>query len=290
MSLAPHIREFYTQPAKMTDPGPHRAALEGLPDTIEGVAAIVQGVLIHRDWAPQYGVTFSPDRIDETHIRAIADRLGCVFALEGAPLGEARPPERRSVATCRDFTVLSVAMLRARGLPARARCGFGAYFTSRFEDHWVVEFWKDGRWRLADAQIDALQRRVLAPQFDLLDIPRDTFLVAGDAWQLWRTGKNKGEEFGIGTIRGAWFIAGNVVRDFAALNNRESLPWDVWEPMTMGDDAKLAPNLALFDHLAALGRDAAHSYSEIRALYDADAQLQLPSTVFNAIRQRQEAI
>ena len=290
MSLAPDAHEFYTQPAKMTEPGRYGAAFGGLPDRLEDLCLTVQGILIHRDWAPQYGVTFSPDRVDEQHIRPVAARLKRILELEDGPLTQARPPERRSVATCRDFTVMTVAMMRAHGLPARARCGFGAYFTPRFEDHWVVEYWKDGRWRLADAQIDDLQQRVLKPQFNLLDIPRDKFLVAGDAWQLWRTGKNKGDDFGIGTIRSASFIAGNLVHDFAALNNMESLPWDVWGPMTMGDDDKLTPNLALFDQLAELGREAAHRFGEIRALYEADKQLQLPATVFNAIRQQSEAL
>ena len=28
-------------------------------------------------------------------------------------------------------------------------------------------------------------------------------------------------------MRGLWFIAGNLIRDAAALNNMETLPWDV---------------------------------------------------------------
>ena len=41
--------------------------------------------------------------------------------------------------------------VRAQGTPARARCGFGAYFgKGRFEDHWVCEYWDaaEERWRL----------------------------------------------------------------------------------------------------------------------------------------------
>jgi hypothetical protein len=29
-------------------------------------------------------------------------------------------------------------------------------------------------------------------------------------------------------IAGLWFMAGSVVRDLAALNKREMLPWDYW--------------------------------------------------------------
>jgi hypothetical protein len=291
MPLEPTTRDYYTQTAKMTDPAPHDGAFTDLPRGLERLVPIVQGVLIHRDFAPFYGTKFSPERVEETHIRPVADRLRQIFTLSDAPLSEARTPELRSVGTCRDFAVTTVAMLRAQGVPARARCGFGAYFRSgQFEDHWVVEYWHDGRWRLADAQIDGVQKEVLKPGFDLMDIPRDQFIVAGDAWKRWREGRNKARDFGIFDIRGASFIAGNLVHDFAALNNMESLPWDVWGPMTMGDDAMLTPKLALFDYLADLGSEAAHRYSEIRTLYEADEQLRLPRVVYNAIRQREETV
>ena len=289
MTLAPHIRDFYTQTGKMTDPGPYRRTFQSLPATLEGLCSTVQGITIHRDWAPAYGVAFSPDRVEETHLRSVANRLARILELEDAPLTEQRPPERRSVGTCRDFTVTTVAMLRAQGVPARSRCGFGAYFTSRFEDHWVVEYWKDGRWRLADSQIDEVQKRVLKPQFDLLDIPRDKFVVAGDAWQLWRSGKKKADDFGIGDIRGAWFIAGNLFRDFAALNNAEALPWDVWAAMTTREDSELPMQFGLLVQLAEFGREP-HRFEEIRALYEAEKVLQLPGKVFNAIRMQEEAI
>jgi hypothetical protein len=280
--------EFYRTPGPMTDLSAHRAAFEEALTSPAAIFAAVQGTLIHRDWAALYGVKFSTERVDETHIRRAADRLVRILELEPGSLTKTREPERRSVGTCRDFTLMAVAMLRAAGTPARARCGFGTYFSPRFEDHWVVELWQGGRWRLADAQIDEAQKKVINPDFDLHDIPRDKFVVAGDAWQLWRTGQRAGSEFGIMDIRGASFIAGNLVHDFAALNKIESLPWDVWGPMTRGDDSALAPTLALFDHLAELGREAPWRFDEICALYEADAGLRVPPVVFNAVRQREE--
>ena len=41
--------------------------------------------------------------------------------------------------------------------------------------------------------------------------------------------------FGILDMHGLWFIAGNVIRDVAALNNHEMLPWDVWGAMARTD-------------------------------------------------------
>ncbi|MET9525897.1 transglutaminase domain-containing protein [Streptomyces coeruleorubidus] len=51
--------------------------------------------------------------------------------------------------TCRHFATLACAILRARGVAARARCGFGTYFVEgRGLDHWITEYWHtaEARW------------------------------------------------------------------------------------------------------------------------------------------------
>lgn len=84
------------------------------------------------------------------------------------------------------------------------------------------------------------------------------------------------------------FVAGNVLRDLASLNNEEMPPWDVWGPMSP-TGAELTPDkLALFDRLAALTLDVDRRFAELRALYDGDATLRVPAEVFNADRKRNE--
>ena len=78
-------------------------------------------------------------------------------------------------------------MLREQGIPARSRCGFGAYFEpGKFIDHWVCEYWNagDSRWKLVDPQMDAVQRNAFKLDFNPLDVPRNRFIIAGDAWQM----------------------------------------------------------------------------------------------------------
>ena len=115
-----------------------------------------------------------------------------------------------------------VAMLRAQGTPARARCGFGGYFNDGlFEDHWVCEYWHAGqqRWLLVDAQIDGKQRGWFPIDFDVTDVPRDRFLVAGEAWTSYRSGQADPGKFGLSVMNesGDWWIAANLMRDAAAL-------------------------------------------------------------------------
>jgi hypothetical protein len=180
-------------------------------------------------------------------------------------------------------------MLRSKGVPARARCGFGAYFEKgKFVDHWVTEYWNEParKWVLVDPQLDARQRELFKISFDPLDVPRDQFLVAGDGWRLCRSGKADPQAFGILDMWGLWFIASNVVRDLAALNNHEMLPWDVWGPMVR-NDAEV--DLGLIDRLAELTHDPDAHFAELRAVYDQGPPLSVPPTVFNAVRNRAEA-
>jgi hypothetical protein len=188
------------------------------------------------------------------------------------------------------------AILREQGVPARSRCGFGAYFTpGKFEDHWVCEYWNaaQARWILVDAQLDAVQRKAFNIDFNPLDVPRDRFIIAGDAWQMCRAGRAEADRFGLShvpNLHGLWFIAGNVVRDFASLNQTESLPWDVWGLMEMRDDALTDDKKALLDRVAALTLAGDEAFPEIRKLYESDDRLRMPPVVFNALRNAPESI
>jgi hypothetical protein len=48
-------------------------------------------------------------------------------------------------------------------------------------------------------------------------------------------------------MRSLWFIAGNLLRDVAALNNMEMLPWDSWGAMVGPDRPFGNDALVLFD-------------------------------------------
>ena len=178
-------------------------------------------------------------------------------------------------------------------MPARARVGFGAYFEpGKFVDHWVVEHWSEaqGRWVLTDAQLDGLQRQALKVDFDPLDVPRDRFVIAGDAWTQCREGKGDASKFGIFDMWGLWFIAGNVMRDFAALNNVEMLPWDCWGADPQPNETLSDAQISLFDRLAGLTLDPDKRFAELRDLYASDASLRVPAEVLNALTQRTERV
>jgi hypothetical protein len=280
--------DFWRTPTGLSDPGAQARLLDGLPRGIADLAKVVQGLLVHEHMAEAYGVTLTPERRGGSHVRPVDALIAAIAAHDPSPLTTAREPKDRHVGVCRSFTLLFVAMLRHHGVPARARCGFGAYFEKgKFYDHWVGEYWNaaEKRWVLVDTQIDDRQREMFGIAFDTLDVKGDRFLVAGDAWQLCRSGKEDPGNFGILDMHGLWFIAGNLVRDVAALNNREMLPWDVWGAMSRADDEL---DLAFFDRLAGLTQDPDRHFDELRALYR-DRRVAVPGTVFNAVLNRPEA-
>lgn len=152
----------------------------------------------------------------------------------------------------------------------------------------MTEYWNEAekRWVLVDPQLDARQRELFKVTFDPLDVPRDQFLIAGPAWELCRAGKADPQAFGILDMHGLWFIASNVIRDVAALNNHEMLPWDVWGAMTQDDSAI---DLALIDRLAELTRDPDVNLDALRSVY-ADKRVAVPNTVFNAVLNRPDPV
>lgn len=273
---------YFASQSSISTPGDQVALYEGLPTSVAALRDVVQGLMVHVFWASQYGLALGPDREAEVQLRWVSRQLARIIELDPRPLTEARPVERKLVGNCRDHSTLLASMLRHQGIPARARCGFGAYFMpNHFEDHWVCEYWNadEERWVLVDAQLDALQREKLAIPFDTLDVPRDAFIVGGQAWRMCRSGMADPDAFGIFDMKGLWFVRGDFVRDVASLNKVETLPWDGWG-LADARDEDLTPNdYALLDRLAELTAGDVPEFDTVRALYDSDLRLRVPKAV-----------
>jgi hypothetical protein len=279
----------------MTSAEQYAPLFDALPSEVSELVRIIQGLVVYDAVSVDfYGFKIPDERQNEIHLRSVAKLLERLLALDGQPLAVARPVEKRLVGRCHHFCLLLVAMLRAKGIPARARCGFGSYFNPpHFEDHWVCEYWNaaERRWALVDAQFDEVWRKKLKITHDILDVPRDRFLVAADAWTRCRAGQADPAKFGIEfvNLRGLWYIAGNLVRDVAALNRMEMLPWDVWGAQPRQNEPLNDDQHAFFDKLAANTRDPDASFEGLRKLYE-DDRLRVPGTVFNALLNRAESL
>ena len=263
-------QSFFTQQGQISDPGPHTDRFDDLPTDLPGIIQVIQGVMLHLHWAGRYGVKLTKDRQEEANLRTVKDRLAKIFELHDAPLVQPRPLSKKTVGTCRDFTLLLTGMLRHRGVPARARAGFGTYFTpDRFEDHWVCEYWHAAgdRWVMVDPQIDTLQYEALSLDFDLLDMPREKFVTGGEAWTRCQEKGADPDLFGIFDMHGLDFIKGNVVRDFLALNKIELLPWDNYKLIAKSFDKMNASEKALIDRIAHISSGEARDFALSQAAF-----------------------
>lgn len=162
------------------------------------------------------------------------------------------------------------------------------------EDHWVAEYWDDqaGRWRMADAQLDATWREMIGFEGDPLSISGEQFVTAGHAWQAWRRGDLDAGTCGLFSIgeHGPHWIAGNLRLDLASLNKVEMLPWDVWGAGWEPGSEPTSEQLDLFDSVAALTVDPDVRFGELRARYESDASLRMDGTVFSVLRGAVEAV
>jgi hypothetical protein len=265
-----------------------------LPNEVAELVRIVQGLAIHEFVAADmYGFKVPEGRKFESHIRPVENMLERLFELDDRPLTVARVPEKRLVGVCHHFMKFLLAMLRSKGIPARGRCGFGAYFNPPYyEDHWLCEVWnsEEERWVFVDPQFDELWQKNIS--HNILDVPRDQFLVAADAWGRVRSGKADATKFGIirGNMRGLWFIATDLIHDLAVLNKVEMLPWDSWGACPKPNESIQGEALELFEHIAALTRTPDISFADLRQFYEEDDRVRVPRKVFNAVLQRVEDV
>ena len=241
------------------------SSLEDLPTAPVDLCQVAQALVVLPDLAAGFGIP--EERLAEKELRGASDILRALYALDEGSVGQSRPFPDRVVGTCRHFSVLSCAFLRHRGIAARSRCGFASYFVpDKFVDHWIVDYWHagEGRWVRIDPEI--LGFDYVARPADLED---GEFLSGGEAWTWCREGRADPSLFGVVGAPHAWGIAevrGNAVRDLAALNKVEMLPWDEWGRMESSYNGLTGPEYDnLIDAIAATS--ASNDEASIRQLY-----------------------
>jgi len=212
-------------------------------------------------------------------LRPAARIIEVLLSLVPEPVHIERPPSARVVGTCRHFAVVSCALLRYRGIPSRVRCGFATYFQpGEGLDHWITEYWheEEHRWVRIDSEVMA-QSVVRDPT----DLEPGQFLSGGEAWAAFREGTIDASRFGVyGTENwGPDEIRGNAIKDLAALNKVEMLPWDEWGPMPAMYRGNAPPGCdELLDQIAAAG--ATDDIAAISDLYSS-GELTVPTDMMS---------
>ncbi|HEX5120691.1 MAG TPA: transglutaminase-like domain-containing protein [Pseudonocardiaceae bacterium] len=275
--------DSYRAHSRFSDPGAAAPWLDTVGPDVADIRAATSGLVFH--YQAHGDITdhgFPAERRTEINLRYADDMFARLRELNPAPLGAERAATERIVGCCRDATLLFVALARHHGVPARARVGFATYLLPGWAlDHVIAEIWDGERWRLVEPE---LPTGFVDPgdgvEVDLMDVPREKFLVGADAWARCRSGDGDPDRFTVGPdvplefLRGWPYLTHNLVFDLAALNSQELILWDVW-----GLIAKLeAGPVDRMDTLAELLRTPDVPLTDLAAAL-AEDDLRIPDTV-----------
>ena len=271
---------FYAEHSPITDPGRHRPLFDAVPGDVAAIVAALQGLLMHPAAAKLYGEPSEKD--DGWGYLTMAETLERILALDPAPLTVARPPGRRLRGNCRNFAVLSVAMLRHHGVPSRRRVGWANYLPGpRLYFHEIAEYWNAAqrRWVLVDPQNDAVtiaaQKSFFASvgqpergEYDTLDVVRDEqFVLGGTAWRRCRAGQAHLDAFRQGEGHVWRELQIQLLQDLDGLNKAELLSNDSGLLPGQGAGNPTDEVLPLLDRVADLLADPDGRLDELRELY-----------------------
>lgn len=247
------MNDFYATHSSVTDPGQYIDLFQDLPTSLAGIAYVVQGLVYHY-MVDQYNFGWVPpqERLAEINTRTMERILTCLVDKDPRPLVRSRVCADRLVGCCRDFALITCAILRQQGRPARLRYGFAGYFIPGYwVDHVVVETWTGERWQRFDPQI-AEQPGWDHNMLDMVDAP---FVTGGCAWQMCRQEGADPDRFGLEpdepAVRGWMFIRERLQLDVAALNKVELLCWDLWTGLSEGQPE----DESILDQMATLSLD-----------------------------------
>lgn len=305
---------YYAEPDKLTNLSDFKDFTNWLSSDPRVIFQVAQGLIAHDMWLGRYGTKDRPEQWRKVCTTSASDMLKQAASLrkDGLSLSVPRSPEERIIACCREFAVLATALFRAKGVPARARCGFAMYLANSgfYEDHWMCEYWDGKTWIGIDPQIDPFQQSTfenyarstedIDPGYkdmlltlDPMHLTEKHFMTAGVAWKMHREGRADPNKFGIGsdphkfgleTLYGAWFIRGQLLRDFAALNKVEPVPflvrldfgqdWKPWRLLSAKDEELSKKDMKLLDDIAELCIRPDDKLHEINEVFMSNKELQ----------------
>lgn len=312
------LLQYYSEPGEITNIDKYKDFTDWLTDDPNAIYQVVQGLIVHDLWVGLYGEEYINSHEYPQKVAFMEDILEKALEMDQSSLSIPRHPRDRVIACCREFATLMCALLRAKGIPARSRCGFAAYFgwNGQYEDHWICEYWNGARWIMTDPQLDPFQQSSViswarneaqknesimqrVKLFNPRDLKPEEFVTAGQAWKLCRDGSVEPERFGIGcaikpewgidSLHGLWFVRGQLLRDFAALNKVETVPylirickgldWKPWRLVALKDSELTNDELLLLDKIAELTLHIDSNFDEIRKAYLTNKDLTVPDEI-----------
>lgn len=190
------ILDFYKQTSQFTDLGYYKEFAKNLPNDIEELCVLQRMQIIHpvayNDknirskskcfWGDMTKVPITRLDYEEDYFPT-AQSMIAELLRKNPNYNINREAKDKIHITCRGQAILLASILKAKGIPARARSGFAPYikYDGISYDHWITEYYdeKEKVWKLVDADEHCPDHEM---GFDLNNIPYDKFIFGANAY------------------------------------------------------------------------------------------------------------
>ena len=190
------ILEFYKQTSQFTDLGYYKEFAKKLPNDINELCILQRMQIIHpvayddKDirskskcfWGDMTKVPITRLDYEEDYFPT-AQSMIAELLRKNPDYNIKREAKDKINITCRGQAILLASILKAKGIPARARSGFAPYikYDGINYDHWITEYYDENEntWRLVDADEHCPDHEM---GFDLNNIPYDKFIFGANAY------------------------------------------------------------------------------------------------------------
>ena len=287
--MSEEVLNFYRQYSMFTYPGLYESYLKSLPDDIRELGFLVRKQLIHRTTLDAGNVGSNADmkygdmtkvpwyrQAEDDYLVTASAIIAELFRRDQKGFYLERSAENKVVLTCRHTAILIVAILKAKGIPARVRAGFAPYWPGSkvSSDHWVNQCWneKENRWITID--VDGSLHET---GFDMYDLPDGKFDFPATAWLGVRQGKIDGEHFhNAGGFSGLITIAWQLFYDYHCLMNNEIIYLHHPRFAMLDTFPKLSEaRLQEIDKLATLMQEPDDNFNELQKIWETNKEFRL---------------
>ncbi len=190
------ILEFYKETSQFTDLGYYKDFAKNLPNDIEELCILQRMQIIHpvayndKDirnknncfWGDMTKVPITRLDYEEDYFPT-AQSMIAELLRKNPDYNIKREAKDKINITCRGQAILLASILKAKGIPARARSGFAPYikYDGISYDHWITEYYDESEniWKLVDADEHCPDHEM---GFDLNNIPYDRFIFGANAY------------------------------------------------------------------------------------------------------------
>lgn len=288
------ILDFYKQTSCFTDLGYYNEFAKNLPNDIEELCALQRMQIIHpvilQDtsnanedaWIWGDIKNIPPTRlIYEEDYFPTAQSMIAELLRKNPNYNKQREAKDKIHITCRGQAILLASILKAKGIPARARSGFAGYIWNdgTYWDHWITEYFDtiEKCWKLVDADEHC-------PGKNLDDVPFENFLFGAEAWLGLRNGKHKEESIVYASepvttglkaaIRGLFY-------DFHALMNNEIIFLHLPKYILKKDYNLSEEELKELDELATLMLKPNDNFEKLQEIWQTNTKFRILQGALN---------